>query len=267
MKIGALGPRWSYSSQVADKVWWDNYEFIWTNSNKDTVIDLEKFDIWILPISNKYGGTVTGNMEIICQQLKLGHKIYHHGSYNHKINHVLAISQDNSMPGRWASQIERVYSHPQALLQCSHKIHKNKNVAIETNSTTEKIWDIWDSEAVICSRQAAESHGLIIVDHDYAPVDNETSFAILSSQKETFLESSILVQDKIIAILELENISGRLGQALWILTSLWLNLCFIESVANGKGWFVFPIVAQADSSNHMKIKQQLKEEFEEIYIL
>ncbi len=267
MKIWALGPRGSYSSQVADKVWWHNYELIETPSNKDTIMQLNEFDIWILPISNKYWGTVTWNMETICHQIQHWYDIHCLGTYNHKINHVLAISGNDSIPDRTSSQIETVYSHPQALLQCTKKIKQDNNIPVAVSSTTAKIWSIWDGEAVICSQQAAESNGLIIVDPSYAPEDNITSFSVMSAKSNMVLNTTEVLNDKIIAILKIDDIQWGLASALHIISELWLNLCFIESVADGRGGFMFPIVAKIQPNLYKDTKDNLKSEFKNIDIL
>ena len=111
MKVGYLGPKGTFSYEICNKVFDENYEKMPFKTIKDTIIALEnsKLDRAIVPIENSLQGCVTETIDCIieindieiCEEKIL------------KINQNLMAKHNYSL-----SDIKEVYSHPQALAQC-----------------------------------------------------------------------------------------------------------------------------------------------------
>ena len=110
----------------------------------------------IIPESNR----ITGNIGI--EYLLFEYRLNIYSEYFQKIEHNLL-----GLPGSKISEIEDVYSHGQALSQCSKFIKSNKfneHVRADTAGSAEMISSIKDKKkSAIASSLSAETYGLEIL--------------------------------------------------------------------------------------------------------
>jgi len=236
MHITTLWPDGSYCSQVARAVA-DKPRIKFRSSNIETIQSLKWQDFWVLPVSNKYGWVVAKNMETILD-VNRNRTINVLWWYDLPIRHVLA-SKD------WVSEedIAKVFSHPQALLQCTLNLENLNAEQVATKSTTERIPKLWIGEAVICSLKAAQLAGLNIISDQFCPEDNVTSFAMLTSRRnlpESNKPKNCHTEKTISIIKWNPDIFPKI---FWILWGSDIPVYFSEPVPNGKWWLLFPTVS------------------------
>jgi chorismate mutase/prephenate dehydratase len=135
----------------------------------------------ILPIENSLHGSVTSIYDLMYK-----YRFFIVRSVKLKINHVLLAK-----PGVKLSDVRKIYSHEQALAQCSEFL-KNQNVAIEpceNTATAAKM--IKESEsndiAAISSIQCADLYNLDVLSEDIQNSDNNyTRFICISKRLEIY---------------------------------------------------------------------------------
>jgi prephenate dehydratase len=117
----------------------------------------------IIPESNR----ITGNIGI--EYLIFEHRLNIYAEYFQKIEHNLL-----SIPGAKISDLREVYSHAQALSQCSKFIRSNKlieHVSADTAGSAEMVSKTGDkSKAAIASTLSAKTYGLEIIQKN---IENE----------------------------------------------------------------------------------------------
>ena len=110
----------------------------------------------IIPESNR----ITGNIGI--EYLVFQYRLNIYAEYFQKIEHNLL-----SLPGAKISDLREVYSHAQALSQCSKFIRSNKlieHVSADTAGSAEMVSKTGDkSKAAIASTLSAKTYGLEII--------------------------------------------------------------------------------------------------------
>ena len=118
----------------------------------------------IIPESNR----ITGNIGI--EYLVFQYRLNIYAEYFQKIEHNLL-----SLPGAKISDLREVYSHAQALSQCSKFIRSNKlieHVSADTAGSAEMVSKTGDkSKAAIASTLSAKTYGLEIIQKN---IENET---------------------------------------------------------------------------------------------
>ncbi|MDC3089907.1 prephenate dehydratase [Candidatus Pelagibacter sp.] len=117
----------------------------------------------IIPESNR----ITGNIGI--EYLVFQYRLNIYAEYFQKIEHNLL-----SIPGAKISDLKEVYSHAQALSQCSKFIRSNKlieHVSADTAGSAEMVSKIGDKrKAAIASTLSAKTYGLEIIQKN---IENE----------------------------------------------------------------------------------------------
>lgn len=173
----------------------------------------------ILPIVNSTAGSVGQTYELmrkhdfkICASTKL------------KISHCLAAKKGTKL-----EDIKIVYSHEQALMQCSNFISDNGLKAHKYTNTATAACFVMESNqpfGAICSETCAAEHGLEIICHDIANAAyNFTKFILIS--KDTLKSENA---DTISVCLSLPHQSSALYRMLTKFSVAGLNLSMIESM-------------------------------------
>ncbi len=137
-------------------------------------------DFGLLPVENSSAGSVVEVYDLI-----LNYRFSIVGSTTLHVHHCLAAPQVT------IENIRTVYSHPQALAQCSDMIsshnwksiqHSNTAVAAKMLAKMDKENGVTDA-AAICSTIAANMYGLNILQEDIQNNNqNRTRFAALSKE-------------------------------------------------------------------------------------
>lgn len=185
-------------------------------------------DFAVLPIENSSAGMVSEMYDLLEE-----FENYIVGEVILPINHYLVGTEDTTL-----ESIERVYSHPQALMQCSKFLDRHGSWqqigAANTAVAAKKILNENDpTQAAICSEHAAEIYGLKIleekINHNH---NNSTRFIVVTNQK-IFLKRA----QKISICFEVAHESGSLYHLLSHFIYNDLNMTKIESrPIEGKTW-------------------------------
>ena len=180
-------------------------------------------DFGLLPVENSSAGSVVEVYDLI-----LNYRFSIVGSTTLHVHHCLAAPQ-----GVAIENIRTVYSHPQALAQCSDMIsshnwksiqHSNTAVAAKMLAKMDKENGVTDA-AAICSTIAANMYGLDILQEDIQNNNqNRTRFAALS--KEMIIPKNA---EKISLCFSLPHTTGSLYSVLARFAMTGLNLTKIES--------------------------------------
>ncbi len=173
----------------------------------------------ILPIENSLHGSVTGAYDLMKE-----YKFYIVRSVKLKINHALLAK-----PGTKLSDIKAVYSHEQALSQCSAflKLHKIEVRSCENTAIAAKL--VSQSEdnsiAAISTRSCAELYNLEIVsDHIQNSENNYTKFICISKQPEIYPGAN-----RISLMMTIPHRPGALYSIMAKFAALGINLTKLES--------------------------------------
>lgn len=185
-------------------------------------------DYAVLPIENSSAGIVSENYDLLVEYnyVIVGEQII-------KIDHCLL-----GLPDAELSDITRVYSHPQALMQCSKFLeehrewdkHSVKNTAI----AAKKIMEDQDKcQAAIASRPNADIYGLKVLKEDFQNNTNNSTRFIIVTGKKIYKKDA----GKISICFEVPHESGSLYKMLAHIIYNNLNMNKIESrPIQGKMW-------------------------------
>jgi len=180
----------------------------------------------IIAIENTIAGSLLQNHNLLKESgcLVVGeHKL--------RIEHCLV-----ALPGQRIEDIDEVYSHPIALMQCEDFLDSHRHIkAIESEDTALSAKEIADKRilgrAAICSSLAAEKYGLeIIAKGIETNKRNFTRFLIIAEPKmaKEMIEGKKL--DKGSLVFTLPHEEGSLAKVLSILSFYHVNLTKIQSL-------------------------------------
>jgi len=225
-KIAFQGSFGAYS-HLACNEFYPNHESINYHSFKEVfaAVANEEVDCGILPLENSYAGRVS---EI--HNLLQNSNLFITAEHFLKIEHNLA-----AIKGAKISDIEKIYSHPQALMQCSENIDKNIE-QIGYNNTAEAAKFIASKNdkklGAICSKYAAKINNLEILQENIqdSKNDNMTIFMVISKQC-----AEPDPKKKIITTLSftIRNIPGSLYKSLGGFATNNINMIKLESYIPG----------------------------------
>ena len=220
-------------------------------------VEQKETDLAVVPIENSIEGSVTMTMDTLWQlnylQINLALVM--------PICHTLVSVAKN------LENIEKVYSHPQALAQCQKWLNTFLPEAqlIATNSTTEALRRL-DEEltaATISSERAAQLYNLPILARSIndSP-ENCTRFWVISRTDMSNLHSysSVNTTHTSLAFSLAANVPGALVKPLQIFSQLDINLSRIESrpTKRSLGEYLFFIDLEAGATQS-KIELALSE--------
>lgn len=177
-------------------------------------------DYAVFPIENSSAGEVNDIYDLLEE-----YENYIVGEQILKINHALL-----GVPGAKLSDIRTVYSHPQALMQCSVYLEQQEGWKQERLANTamaaEKVAKDQDiTQAAIASEEAAKHYGLVVLKK---PINynrfNSTRFIIVTNRKMYEKNAK-----KVSICFELPHTSGSLYNILSHIIYNDLNMCKIES--------------------------------------
>ena len=226
-KVSFQGEHGAYSESAAKKFFKEKIEAIPSNSFEDALKITENgdSDYCILPVENSIEGTVGQSIDAITHT-----KLHAIGEKYFKVEHCLIGT------GK-LDDIETVYSHPQALGQCSNFIQSKKLKTVPTYDTAGSVKIVKEMNdihsAAIASNDAGNLYSIPIVKQEIENnVNNYTRFLIFS--KENSIEST---EDKTSIIFSVKHEPGALHHILKEFNDNDINLTKIESRPNkNKNW-------------------------------
>jgi prephenate dehydratase (EC 4.2.1.51) len=189
--------------------------------------------IGMMAIENTIAGSLLHNYELLQQS---GTTVV--GEHKLHISHcICCLPEDN-----WATVTE-VHSHPVALMQCRNYLANHPELKmVEAEDTAGSAQYIKEQNcrgwAAICSRDAAEMHGMRILEDKIE--DNKHNFTrflvVCNPMKADFLRS-LPQTTKSSLVFSLPHEEGSLSQVLSILSFYKINLTKIQSLPIiGREW-------------------------------
>jgi len=177
----------------------------------------------VVPVENSLYGSVFETLDLL---KKYSFGIV--GELNLQINHYLMSAKKYKL-----SQIKKIYSHPQALGQCSDFIKTIKNVYVNPVYDTAGAAKIISEKkeeyaAAIASKNAAKEYSLqIIKGHIQNNEENFTRFLVLSKDEKRIGNGEPAFKTSV--CFELKSMPGALFKALSVFALRDINLTKIES--------------------------------------
>ncbi len=216
----------------------------------------------ILPIENSSNGSVTQVYDL----MKL-HSFYIVRSFKLRIDHGLLAKN-----GKRLTDIKDIYSHEQAIGQCSDFLQGLKDVKItacENTAVAARMVAQSDREdvAAISSKDCAELYGLSCIKSNIQNCDNNyTRFICISKTLEIYPDAG-----KISLMLSAPHRPGSLYEVISGFSSLDLNLTKLESRpipgTDFEFMFYFDFEASVMNGNVIKLLNQLSSQAEEFAFL
>lgn len=172
----------------------------------------------VIPLHNSTAGSVNTVYDLIAE-----HSVYIVRTVCVEINHCLAAKKPIVI-----QDISRVYSHPQALAQCSDFLSHNKLATADYGNTAMAAGLVADSSekiAAVCSVECAKQHGLHIIAENIADCSvNKTKFICISRALQVMPNA-----DTISVMLKIPHTEGSLYRLLTKFCVNGMNLCKIEN--------------------------------------
>ena len=265
MKVGFQGRHGTFS-EIAAMQYFEGKD-IETKGYKDfksILADVESgaLDYAVLPVEN----TTTG-LIVRCYDLFRDYNIYAVGEIDIPIREDLIV-----IPGTKIEEIKEVYSHPEALSQCTEFFAAHPEMEAmpyqDTARSVEYVKECNDhSKAALGSWRAREYYGMesllpCVQDSDL----NMTRFLIVTNKEETAKDA-----DKISAIMVLKHRPGSLYNILGILSKNGVNILQLQSrPIPGKIFQYMFYIDFSGNTSAREIREVLKEleqRCEEIRIL
>ena len=231
-RLGYTGVPGSYAHEVLTNLIKNNEYNKKENIDKKNIINFTshqdlveavsrgEVNMAILPIENSIVGEVRDSIDLINRK-----NLHIIGEVQHKIEHNLLGLKESRI-----EDIKRVYSHEQALLQCSEFLEKNPQWVKEKMSNTalsaKYIYEEGNMEnACIANLKTKEMYNLALLKEDINnEKENYTRFFVISD-KDIIIEGS----GKISIITSTGNKSGALMELLQILSKYNLNMVNLKS--------------------------------------
>lgn len=224
------GVEGAYSHEAALRFFGEEASLYHVPSWEEAMVEVEegRADFAVLPIENSSAGAVTNNYDLLIK-----HKNFIVAEIQLAVNHALL-----GLPGAKLSDVKSVFSHPQALMQCSKYLNSHKDwrqISVENTAVAAKkiTRDGLASQAAVASETAGRLYGLQVlaypINHNR---DNTTRFMILSREAVYCRDAN-----KISICFEAVHKSGSLYNMLGNFIYNNVNMLRIESrPIEGKSW-------------------------------
>ncbi|WP_261511461.1 prephenate dehydratase [Chryseobacterium paludis] len=244
MKIAFLGPHASFT-QLATTQLFPNEDLLPQANILDCFTAVENGDVdkAVVPLENSIEGTVSMTLDYLYKTPSI--KIEAEAVM--PIAHHLMIHPDNNI-----EDIERIYSHPQALAQSFHFLDTHyKNVPRQDFSSTAAAAKYVSENpenkiAAVANQFAANLYGLEIINRNIQDFEqNHTRFIVISKEGHFYKNENldILGEKSGLLVTLPEDHAGGLHQVLSVFAWRKMNLSKIESrtLKTGLGNYFFYI--------------------------
>ncbi|XCP83406.1 prephenate dehydratase [Roseburia hominis] len=222
IRVVFQGVEGAHSQAAMKKYFGDKVKSFHVATFREAMVAIEEgtADYAVLPIENSSAGAVDQMYDLLVE-----FENYIVGETYLPIEQMLV-----GLPGTQLSQIKRVYSHPQALMQSakfldSHGTWQQISVANTAIAAKKVVEDKDPAQAAVCSEYAAKYYGLEILEKRINfEADNATRFIVITNQKVFLKDAS-----KISICFEVPHESGSLYHLLSHFIYNNLNMTKIES--------------------------------------
>ncbi len=203
-------------------------------------------DLAFVPVENSHAGSVAESYDLM-----LEHPVTVRAEYIHDVHHLLL-----GVPGAEPSEIERVYSHPQALAQTDaflRRAHLATEPYYDTAGAAQMVAERQDrSLAAVASRLAGEHYGLdVLADGIQTAADNATRFFLIAGG-EWNAERAVVLDEpgKTSLVFGVEHQPGTLVRALSCFARERVNLSRLESRPSRRRSWEYLFFADIDGYAH-----------------
>ena len=229
-RIAYQGVEGSYGHGAALQYFGQDADVYHVKSMEDAMVEVEegRADFAVLPIENSSAGAVSDNYDLLVK-----HNVYIVGETELPVTHALL-----GLPNAALEDIRQVYSHPQALMQCSQYLNSHRQwrqVSLENTAVSaKKVLEDGDvTQAAVASEIAGKLYGLKVLEPAINYNKNNVTRFIILAKNPVYQEGA----NKISICFECAHKSGTLYNMLGNLIYNNLNMLMIESrPIPGRSW-------------------------------
>ena len=230
VRVVFQGPEGAYGQAAMQQYFGEDVNSFHVRTFREAMESIEEgaADYAVLPIENSSAGPVNEMYDLLDE-----FENYIVAETILPVVHTLA-----GLPGTKLSDIRRVYSKAEALMQTTHFLDDHSEwqriSVVNTAIAAKKVLEDQDkTQAAVCSAYAAKIHGLsVLVDQINDEPDNSTRFIVVTNQKIFLKDAS-----KISIRFEVPHTSGSLYAILSHFIYNDLNMTKIESrPIEGRQW-------------------------------
>ena len=221
VKVVFQGAEGAYSQAAMVEYFGEDVDSYHVDSFREAMVEIAegKADFAVLPIENSTAGNITDVYDLLME-----FDNYIVGEQVIRIRHCLLGTDDSRV-----EDIERVYAHPQALMQCAHYLNERgvQQIGMKNNAfAARKISEEGDvHQAAVAGEYAARVYGLKVLEEGINDCKTNATRFIIVSRRKMFLQNA----RKVSICIEIEHKSGALYQALSHFIFNGLNMNKIES--------------------------------------
>jgi chorismate mutase/prephenate dehydratase len=227
LRVAFQGADGAYSHLAGRKFFGDRPDepiFVGYRSFRQTVdaVERDECDYAILPLENSVAGGINETYSLLGTS-----KLHIVGEEVWPVEHcLLGISR---VP---LARLKRIYSHPQALMQCSELLESLPGASAEsffdTAAAVSRVKELGAEEnAAIASAEAGELHGLVVLRRDIANQrNNQTRFVVVHKKRFRF-DARIPCRTSLLLVTDHKE--GALERCLSELARASVNMTKLES--------------------------------------
>lgn len=222
IKIVYQGTEGAYAHEAVLKYFGDDACCYHVEEWRDAMEEVKagRADYAVLPIENSTAGAITQVHDLLIE-----YDNYIVAETELKIEHALL-----GLPDAELDDINTVYSHPQALMQCSKYLEENRGwqqiSCLNTAVSAKKIFEDGDrTHAAIASVQAAKLYGLKVLKEKINHADMNTTRFVIVGREKIYTKDA----DKVSICVEIRHESGSLYNVLSHFIYNEINMTKIES--------------------------------------
>ncbi|MHB1318040.1 MAG: prephenate dehydratase [Anaerolineae bacterium] len=183
LRVGFQGEPGAYSEEASLALFGPEIEAVPCDSFDQVFegVESHRLDYGVVPVENSLAGSIHRNYDLLLQ-----HALHIIAEHNLRVSHCLIAH-----PGTRLEDIQRVYSHPQALAQCEQSLLALPGVEIlatyDTAGSVKMVQEGGDPHAAaIASARAAEIYGMSILVREFEDEKaNYTRFVAIAREPVT----------------------------------------------------------------------------------
>lgn len=263
MKIALQGIEGANSHEATNRLFPECQPIFYKSFEKVfKAVESGEADYGVLPVENSSAGSVSAVYDLI-----LKYRFYIVEALNLPIDHCLCGLRQSEL-----EDIEQVWSHPQALSQCSDFISEHNLKAVNCTNTAVAAKNIAQEKrlncAAICTEKACKEYGLKVLVKSCQNYKNNSTRFIVISKRLIIPENS----DKISLCFSLPHSKGALYTVLGRFNANGLNITKLESRPRDNGTpfeylFYLDFDGNTESQNVINMLCALSEELPEFSFL
>lgn len=247
MLVGYLGPKGSFSHQVAQKAFPEAHLEPYPNITEVIkAYERGQVDLSIVPVENSIEGSVHETLDYLFHQSQI-----------QAVAELIQPIKQQLLACQTDGPIETIFSHPQALAQSKIYILEHyPNTKLEITASTAAAARLVaehpeEPYAAIAPETAAEEYGLQLVARDIQEMsENFTRFWVLGCKRPEFALEK-LAPKKTLGLTLPDNLPGALYKALSVFAWRGIDLTKIESrplkTALGEYFFIIDVNGEQES--------------------